>query len=257
MLALKEIKALQKDPKARHETGLFIVEGIKMFRETPPELIEQICLSESFTKEHGDEIVTRIGRERFQKIAETIPDGRMEKLSDTRSPQGVLLVVRQKVWETDAVLNKEAPLIILLEDVQDPGNVGTILRTAEAAGVNGVFMTEGCADIYNPKTIRSTMGAVYRVPHFRLSDPDELLMRCLERDIISYAAYLDTANTYLDGDYKRGTLFFIGNESRGLSEELLNKADRLIKIPMQGEIESLNAAMAAGILMYEAARQRR
>ena len=257
MLALKEIKTLQKDPKARLTLGLFIVEGIKMFRETPPDLIEQICLSESFEREHGKEVIARLGRERALSVSEVIPDGRMEKLSDTRSPQGILLAVRQTKWEMEAVLNKEAPLILLLEDVQDPGNVGTILRTAEAAGASGVFMTEGCADVYNPKTIRSTMGAVYRVPHIRLRDPDELLMACLERDIRTYAAYLETDSTYLDGDYKKGTAFLIGNESRGLSDDLLNKADRFIRIPMEGQVESLNAAMAAGILMYEAARQRR
>ena len=269
MLGIKEIRELQKNGKARRTQGLFIVEGIKMFRETPRERISQVCVSESFLKDHADEVDGLLGEGLSARLSEAdsvrlkdgtgvmrLSDSRMKTLSDTRSPQGILLAVRKREWEIDAILDKDAPFLILLENVQDPGNLGRIVRTAEAAGADGVFMTEGCADIYNPKVIRSTMGSIYRVPHCVISGTTDLLTRFLERDIISYAAYLDTEISYLDGDYKKGTCFFIGNESRGLSDELLNQSDRLIHIPMKGQVESLNAAMAAGILMFEDARQR-
>ena len=261
MLGLKEIRELQKNGKARRTQGLFVVEGIKMFAETPPERIEQICVSESFAREKGDILVKTLGEAELESLAkrhriETLSDSRLESLADTKSPQGILVVVREKTWEIDEILAGPSPLVLLLENVQDPGNIGTILRTAEAAGADGVFLTGECADITSPKVIRSTMGSIYRVPHAVVPEPEDLLTRFLERDIISYAAYLDAESSYLDGDYKKGTCFFIGNESKGLSDGLLNCSDRLISIPMKGKVESLNAAMAAGILMFEAARQR-
>jgi len=265
MLGLKEIRELQKNGKARRQQGLFVAEGLKLFEEAPAEQIVEVCVSQSFEREHSG-VITRKVRE-IESVGGTAPDGpaeiitisdsRMEKLSDTKTPQGILTVVREKSWAVDRILDGPNPFLLLLENVQDPGNVGTILRTAEAAGVDGVFLTAGCADILSPKVIRSTMGSIYRVPHAVIADPEDLLIEFPERDIISYAAYLDTEVSYLGGDYTGGTCFFIGNESRGLSDSLLNKSDRLIHIPMKGQVESLNAAMAAGILMFEAARQRR
>lgn len=251
MLSFKEIKELQKDPKARRMSGLFITEGVKMYAEAPREDIVEVLVSETFRAENAD-LLKGVSYE-------TVGNSRFLQLSDTRTPQGILTIVRQKMWKQEDIIRRKNPLILLAENLQDPGNAGTILRTAEASGVDGVFFTEGSVDIYNPKTIRSTMGSIYRLPHICLSSEealDKLLEEFMLLGIRTYAAYLAAPASYLLGDYREGTAFLIGNESRGLTEDLANRSDRLISLPMKGKVESLNAAMAAGILMYEAARQR-
>ena len=145
----------------------------------------------------------------------------------------------------------------VLHQLQDPGNAGTIIRTGEGAGVSGVFLTKTCVDITNPKVIRATMGSVYRIPFLYVEDVVSLKQQLQDRGIRFFAAHLQGKNSYDREDYKGGTAFLIGNEGKGLTDQAAEAADCLIRIPMCGQVESLNAAMAAGILMYEAARQRR
>ena len=155
------------------------------------------------------------------------------------------------------LLKEEKPLLMVLEDLQDPGNAGTIIRTGEGAGVSGVFLTKTCVDITNPKVIRATMGSVYRIPFFYVEDVVSLKQKLQGRGIRFFAAHLQGKNSYDRESYEDGTAFLIGNEGKGLTDQAADAADCLIRIPMCGQVESLNAAMAAGILMYEAARQRR
>ena len=143
------------------------------------------------------------------------------------------------------------PLFLLLEDVQDPGNLGTMIRTAEGAGADGIFMTEGCVDVYNPKTIRSTMGSLYRVPFVCGASLLEVTALLKKEKITTYAAHLKGEKFFHEIDYHGGSAFLIGNEGNGLREETADLADTYLKIPMEGKLESLNAAMAAGLLMYQ------
>ena len=246
MISYKDIKELEKNAKARRTQGLFVAEGIKMVSEAPADLVEAVFMSESFARDHAD-LAGRLS-------ASLVPDGRFSSLSDTKSPQGILAVLKKRTWSEEDLMG-QIPFLVVLENLQDPGNAGTILRTAEAAGVTGLLMTPTCVDLTNPKVIRSTMGSVYRMPVMTLEET-EILALLKRRQITSYASSLQAEGSYLEGDYRKPTAFFIGNESRGLSEEFQKAADRRIRIPMAGRIESLNAAMAAGILMYEAARQR-
>ena len=177
--------------------------------------------------------------------------------SDTQTPQGVLTVLRKPAYRIEDIVEKENPMIVVLEDLQDPGNAGTIFRTAEGAGVDGVFLTKTCVDITNPKVIRATMGSVYRMPFVYVEDVVSLKEKLQGRGIRFFAAHLQGKNAYHEESYQKGTAFLIGNEGKGLTEQAAEAADCLIRIPMCGQLESLNAAMAAGILMYEAARQRR
>ena len=154
-------------------------------------------------------------------------------------------------------LGGKNPLVMILEDLQDPGNAGTILRTGEGAGVSGVLLTKTCVDITNPKVIRSTMGSVYRMPFLYVESVVSLAQELKDRNIRTFAAHLHGKNSYDQESYTGGTAFLIGNEGKGLTDEAADSADCLIRIPMCGKVESLNAAMASGILMYEAARQRR
>ncbi len=146
---------------------------------------------------------------------------------------------------------------MVLETLQDPGNLGTILRAGEGAGVTGVIMNRETADIYNPKVIRSTMGSIYRVPFFYTDDLKGTVERIKAAGVRLYAAHLKGENNYDKADYTGSTGFMIGNEALGLKDETAALADSYVKIPMAGQVESLNAAVAASVLMFEAARQRR
>jgi TrmH family RNA methyltransferase len=146
---------------------------------------------------------------------------------------------------------------MVLDNLQDPGNLGTIVRTAEGAGVDAVFMSKETVDIYNPKTIRSTMGSIYRMPVVYVEDVVELLESFRQKGIKSYAAHLQGEHSYDQENYTEGTAILIGNEGNGLRDEVSEKADIWVQIPMKGQVESLNAAIAASIMMFEVSRQRR
>ena len=196
------------------------------------------------------------------KRVETLPheivaDSVFRQMSDTQTPQGILTVLKKPSYTVDDILQGENPLVMILEDLQDPGNAGTIFRTGEGAGVSGIFLTRTCVDVTNPKVIRSTMGSIYRMPFLYVEDVVSLKQELTQRKIRTYAAHLQGKNTYDREEYTGGTAYQIRNQGKGLTEQAPPTADTLIRIPMCGRVESLNAAMAAGILMYEAARQRR
>lgn len=248
---VKNVIQLNQKAKARREQGLFAAEGRKMFFEAPKSWIHKVYLSSAAADRDWEEALLDIPHEIVEERV-------FRQMSDTKTPQGVLTLLKIPSYSFADLVRKEHPLLVLLEDLQDPGNVGTILRTAEGAGADGVLLTRRTADLFQPKVIRSTMGSIYRMPFYQLAeDPSEELNRLKKLGICSYAAHLRGEHTYDREDYTKGTLFLIGNEGNGLSEALTGMADCLIRIPMAGQVESLNAAMAAGILMYEAARQRR
>lgn len=253
---IKETAALLARKKERDRRGLFVVEGPKMFGEAPMERIERVYLAQSAAAQMYEKY-----RDRLSGLScETVSDEVFVKMSDTKTPQGILCLVRQQHYNIEEILreNKEKQMLfIILEDIQDPGNLGTIFRTAEAAGADGVIMSSWTADIYNPKTIRSTMGSVYRVPFFHVDQMEEAVRRLQKAGVAVYAAHLGGTAAYDACDYQKSTAFLIGNEAKGLREETAACADARITIPMAGKVESLNAAVASSILLFEAARQRR
>lgn len=278
---VREAAALVKKAKERREQGLFIVEGAKMFSELPSDHLVKAFVSEIFLnqlKQQKKDADAFFAGRRF----ETVTDEVMHYMSDTRTPQGVLAVARQFSYSLSDVLpdiaadtaanvpaaeasaaeaaeapGESAPHIMVLETIQDPGNLGTILRAGEGAGITGVIMNRETVDIYNPKVIRSTMGSIYRVPFVYTENLAETLMQVKQAGIRLYAAHLRGENNYEDEDYRGATGFLIGNEANGLSDGISAMADCYIKIPMAGRVESLNAAVAASVLMFETARQRR
>ncbi|MDO5134567.1 MAG: RNA methyltransferase [Eubacteriales bacterium] len=248
---VKNVIQLNQRAKARREQGLFAAEGRKMFLEAPRSWIHQVFVSESLA---GDqELMSRMAG----LPAEVVADPVFGKMCDTQTPQGILTVLRKPSYTMEALLKKKNPLLVILEDLQDPGNAGTIFRTGEGAGVSGVFLTKNSVDITNPKVIRATMGSIYRMPFLYVENVVYLKQELERRGIRTFAAHLLGKKDYDQEDYLGGSAFFIGNEGNGLTQEAAEAADCLVRIPMEGEVESLNAAMAAGILMYEAARQRR
>ena len=248
---IKEILNLKKKAKARRESGLFIIEGIRMAEETPEDLLESIYVSESFLKKEGHSPLLE------KHPYEIVSDKVFSQLSDTVTPQGILCVVRQPKYTFEDMIKGEAPLLLVLENLQDPGNLGTIVRTGEGAGVSGILLTKDAVDMYNPKVVRSTMGAIYRVPFLYMEDIETILKQLQQKKITTYAAHLEKSESYDNYNYQTGTAFIIGNEGNGLSEKALQSAEKRLFIPMCGQVESLNAAVAASLLMYEAARQLR
>ena len=231
----------------------YIIEGIRMFRELKKEEILDVFASESFETENK-----KLLSETYQKY-ETVSDRIFETVSDTKTPQGVMAVVKRKEYTLSGILGKkEIPHnLLILDSLQDPGNLGTLIRAGEGAGITGIIMNETTVDIYNPKVIRSTMGSVFRVPFIYVKDLKEVIAEIYLRNINIYASSLEGAIEYDQPDYKKDTAFIIGNEAAGISKEVLDSVENKVKIPMLGEVESLNAAVAGSILMYEAARQRR
>lgn len=248
---IKWLQSLLKKSKNRKEEKLFTIEGIRLFQETPKELIQEIYVAESAE----NNLQSRLSGLKYEVVSDNI----FAMISDTKTPQGILAVVKQPQHTLQEIL-KEKALLLILEDLQDPGNLGTIMRTAEGAGVDGILMTKGCVDIYNPKVVRSTMGSIYRMPFVYLEDEEQFLevfRQLKEKQITTYGAALMESKDYCEYSYKKGTAFVIGNEGNGLSERALGLCERYVRIPMCGQLESLNAAMAAGILVYEAFRQRK
>lgn len=272
--SIRNVVQLREKAKIRREQKAFVVEGLKMFQEAPLSWIREVYISESFAIQisnqkdgvQDEQAVRPKAAEAARKLeqcrqggvrVETVSDEVFRKIADTISPQGILCVVEQPEYQKEELYKRPSSLWIILEDLQDPGNVGTILRTGEGAGITGVILTKGCVDLFNPKTIRATMGSIYRVPFFYTEQLPDEVRRLKERHITVYAAHLDGKDWYDEASYQMGSAFLIGNEGNGLKEETAVLADSYLKIPMQGQVESLNAASAASILMYEAARQRR
>ena len=276
---VKFVNALVKKAKTRREEDLFVAEGLRMGSEIPKDRIHTLYISESFSKTKECKTL----REGVKHI-ELVTDEVFKSLSDTQTPQGILALVKQYHYTLDEVTGKTAKekatasgqdadgsvqnrkkqenrkkpaLLMVLETIQDPGNLGTILRAGEGAGVTGVVMDANTTDIYNPKVIRSTMGSVLRMPFVYVEDLHETLQELKNRNIRLFAAHLKGKQAYDLEDYTGDTAFLIGNEGNGLTDETAAMADTYVRIPMEGSVESLNAAVAASVLMFEAARQRR
>lgn len=251
---VKQVVQWQTRAKERQDAGIFLAEGFKMFEEAPVERIREVYIS--------DEVPDRIAgqpaiREKLNRTGyEVVSAEVFRKMSDTQTPQGILCVIERPVHSLEQLLAVRRPLFVVLENLQDPGNLGTIVRTGEGAGITGIITGERTVDIYNPKTIRSTMGSIFRVPHVRVRDLCKTVEMLRGNGIHTYAAHLEGEKYYDGFSFREGSAFLIGNEGNGLSRELADCAESYLKIPMEGKVESLNAAITASLLMYEAHRQR-
>lgn len=248
---MKNITALVKKAKHRKEQGLFVVEGRKMFEEVPAEWLDKVYVSEGFLQEEGTEKLLA------GKDYEVVSDSVFKSVSDTQTPQGIMCLVRMPKYELSELLQGNQTHLLIVESIQDPGNLGTMLRTGEGAGITGLIMNQTTVDLFNPKTIRSTMGSIYRVPFYVTSDLQKTIADIKASGVKVYAAHLKGTMQYDEPSYCEATAFLIGNEGNGLSDEIADAADTYIRIPMEGKVESLNAAISASLLMYETNRQRR
>lgn len=240
---IKELAALQRSKKERTQAGLFVLEGDRIIRDailTRKELVDNVYVSASYASAKGLPVDNAV----------IVADSVLSHVCDTVTDQGILATVRQEplLRSEDELMQKDR--ILVLEDIQDPGNLGTIVRTAEAAGIEAVIMSSGTVDIFSPKVVRSTMGSLLRVPFTYSRDILETVKSLRESGHTVYAAHLKGASDMRKTPFDPRRAIIIGNEGRGISEPVALLADKRVFIPMQGEVESLNAAVAAAILMY-------
>lgn len=233
------------DKKARDKTGLYVLEGERLISEADSRLIEYAIVSESYSGAFPD-----------TKSIYLTPDSIFRQLSDTVNPQGILAVCKKFNYKAEDAFICDNPFFVILENLQDPGNLGTIIRTADAAGADGVFLSKGTVDLYNPKVVRSTMGSLFHLPVYTGVDIEETIIRCKKHNIYTLAAHLGGVNTPYTAKLYKPSAILIGNEANGLTPETATMADELVRIPMPGKAESMNASIAAAILIYEAVRQR-
>jgi TrmH family RNA methyltransferase len=247
---LKEVKRLHKK-KFRNETGRFLVEGFRFVEEALISSfnVPYIFVSEGVKDKYIDFNIEKVLQK--NSVVYFVKDNIFKDLCETVTPQGILAVVENKKVELE---DKEG-FYVLIDKLQDPGNVGTIIRTAHASGALGIITTKGTVDVYNDKTLRSTMGSIFNIPV--IEDDDLELMRGLKSmGFKLIVSSLDTDNNFYDIDLIGKIIIAVGNEGNGISEEVYALGDEKVKIPMPGGAESLNAAVSASIMMYEAVRQK-
>lgn len=244
---IKEYGKLASSRKYREETGCFVLEGEKLFKEALRSgvAVEQVFVTPAYRNAHLETDFSGLSAFEVEGAAE-------ERLSQSKTPQGLYAVCKKLDKPENLAKIDCNGSYVALWDLQDPGNVGTILRGADAMGLSGVILSESCCDLYNLKTIRAAMGSLFRIPVMRV----DLAAFLKESGLRSYAAVVDAdARPVGTADFK-GAVAVIGNEGNGLSKEQVSLCSERITIPMAGNAESLNAAMAATILMWEMARRR-
>lgn len=247
---VKYTKSLLKS-KNRNKESKFIIEGYRILTLAIEcnAKIDYVFINEDFEKktEHVEflEVLKSKNINTYKTTNKIFND-----LVDTESTQGILGVVKFNQRTIEENLKDEHRFVLILDRIQDPGNMGTIIRTADAAGVDAIIALKGCVDIYNPKVIRSTMGSIFDMNIIHATQEEAVrLLKLKNFDIVS--SYLNTNNYYDKVEYNYKTALVIGNEANGINDELVSKSDVLVKIPIYGTAESLNAAISSAILMYE------
>jgi TrmH family RNA methyltransferase len=247
---VKYTKSLLKT-KNRIKESKFIIEGYRILTlaiECSAD-IEYVFINEDFeNKEEHIKFLETLKEKNIKTYKTT--NKIFDDLVDTETTQGILGVVKFKQKNIEESLDEDSRFVLILDRIQDPGNMGTIIRTADAAGIDAIIALKGCVDIYNPKVIRSTMGSIFDMNIIHTTQDEALrLLKLKDFDIVS--SYLDTNNFYNSVEYNYKIALVIGNEANGINEELVSKSDVLVKIPIYGKAESLNAAISSAILMYE------
>ena len=247
---VKYTKSLLKS-KNRNKESKFIIEGYRILTLAIEcnAKIDYVFINEDFEKKTEYVEFLEILKSKNINTYKTT-NKIFNELVDTESTQGILAVVKFNQRTIQENLKDEHRFVVILDRIQDPGNMGTIIRTADAAGVDAIIALKGCVDIYNPKVIRSTMGSIFDMNIIHATQEEAVrLLKLKNFDIVS--SYLDSDNYYDKVEYYYKTALVIGNEANGINDDLVSKSDVLVKIPIYGKAESLNAAISSAILMYE------
>ena len=249
---IKHIRKL-KDKKYRDESNEYVVEGVKLVEEAVKEnaKIKQIIVCEDTTRTY--EIPTHIMLEIAKYECISVSDKIFNIITQVTNPQGIMAIIEKNAQ--NAKIDYTQDIIVVLDDVQDPGNLGTILRTVDSIGLNQIIVSKGTADAFNSKVVRSTMGAIFRIKIIEVENLAQAIKEMRKHHFKLMVTSLQTDNSIYDIEFNK-KIIVIGNESNGVSKEIQDMADEKAKIPMLGKTESLNASVAAGIVMYEYVRQK-
>ena len=249
---IKHIRKL-KDKKYRDESNEYVVEGVKLVEEAVKEnaKIKQIIVCEDTTRTY--EIPTHIMLEIAKYECISVSDKIFNIITQVTNPQGIMAIIEKNAQ--NAKIDYTQDIIVVLDDVQDPGNLGTILRTVDSIGLNQIIVSKGTADAFNSKVVRSTMGAIFRIKIIEVENLAQAIKEMRKHHFKLMVTSLQTKNSIYDIDFYK-KIIVIGNEANGVSKEIQDMADEKAKIPMLGRTESLNASVAAGVVMYEYVSQK-
>ena len=247
--SIKLVKELLNKKAARKKHGLFVIEGIRAVKEIPSHIdIQTLLVSESIEESIYESIVV--------KEVLVLPNSLFAQISQTESPQGIMAVVRRVDCLLEAFRFEEGNYLVL-ENLQDPGNLGTIIRTAHAFGFKGILMTKGCVDLYSPKVVRSTMSSLFYMPIVVDGEVEVYFSRLKKENVTIYTTALkETSKWIYEVNFASKMALVIGNEGNGVSDYCLEHTDETIMIPMPGGAESLNASVATAVCMYEIIRKK-
>jgi len=238
---------------------LIFVEGVRLCEEATQSSLsiqDVICTERSASEERGGRLLA--GVQALGRPVTFVSEAVFASISDTKTPQGFIALALRPETNPEALLKNElaAPLLVILHRVNNPANAGAILRTAEAAGATGAILTKGTTDIFSPKALRGAMGSSFRLPLWAEASFQEALAWCQAHGIKTISADLRAVHAHTEVDWTEPSALIVGAESTGLTTEETAQADATLRIPMRPRVESLNVAVAAGIVLYEAARQR-
>lgn len=239
-----------KERKNRSKSNKYVIEGFRLVQEAfkAKVNIDYLIVTEDAVEKINEFLVDYINEEtKIYKISENL----FKELVSTEKPQGILAVINMNIMP----LKVNGNFYLLCDQLQDPGNLGTIIRTAHAAGVQGIILTKGTVDIYNEKTIRSTMGSIFYIPIHYEDNNLSLIKELKNKGFNLVVTSLDTDKNIFQEDLRGNVILTVGNEGNGVSKKVLDLADIKVKIPMPGNAESLNVAIATSVIMYEKVRQ--
>ncbi|MBD7913669.1 RNA methyltransferase [Clostridium sp. Sa3CUN1] len=246
----KFVKKL-KDRKSRDKEGMFILEGFRLIEEAIKANmeIEYIIISRDYEEKFKKFFSENVA---FENKINVFSNNLFSQVSSTENSQGIIAVTKKKNYKYNL---EEGNFFLVCDKVQDPGNLGTIIRTAHAAGVHGIILTKGTVDIYNDKTIRSTMGSIFYIPIFYDDSNFTIIKNLKEEGFSLVATSLKESKNFFDENLHGKIILAVGNEGNGISNELFELADKKVKIPMPGGAESLNVSIATSIILFEKVRQ--
>lgn len=253
--SVKYLRSLTEH-KHRKKDKAFLIEGVKMVEEALRENlgVKMVVATPSLLQHHGKGVL---------KLAESrsvdmlwISEKVMDSVSESKTPQPLMAVVGMKQYSEEALLADQSGLIVIAHQLQDPGNLGTIIRTTEAVNASGVVLTAKTVDPFNPKAVRASMGSLLRLPIVNVTDIRGFIQKCKQKGFQTAATVLTGEKTHFDIDLTKPTALIFGQEGAGLPQDIMSEIDVLVRIPVAETIDSLNVATAAAVILYEAMRQR-
>jgi TrmH family RNA methyltransferase len=252
---VKNLHALA-DPKHRKKEQAYLIEGVKMVEEALRDTatVTLLVAAPSLVQHHGKGVL-KLAESRGVEVL-WISERLLDAVSESKTPQPVMALVRMEPHSEDALLARESGLIVLAHQLQDPGNLGTIIRTAEAVGASGVALTRNTVDPYNAKAIRASMGSILRLPVLQVGELSSFVEKCRQKGFQTAATVVTGDKAHFDVDLAKPTVVILGQEGAGLSGDIMAGIDLRVRIPMAETIDSLNVATAAAVILYEALRQR-